>query len=69
MVRREMRETGRGVSQRGWSERSDGHPACRTPRFHRFSLDTGTRPVSNGSSGEAGEVPDDKFNAHLGNPG
>ena len=36
---------------------------------HRFSLDSGMRPVSNGCTGEPGEVPDDELNAHLGNAG
>ena len=45
------------------------HPARRPPRSRHFSLDTGTRRVSNARSGEAGDVPDDEVNAHLGNPG
>ena len=69
MVRREVRETGRGTSRRGPSVCSDGHPACRPRRSRRFSLDTGMRLVSNASSGEPGEVPGDEVNAHLGNPG
>jgi hypothetical protein len=69
MVRREVRATGRGTSRRGPSGRSDGHPACRPPRSRRFSLDTEMRRVSNASSGEPGEVPDNEVNAHLGNPG
>ena len=69
MVRREVRETGRGTSRRGPSGRPDGHPACRPLRSRRFSLDTGMRPVSNACSGEPGEVPDNEVNAHLGNPG
>jgi hypothetical protein len=57
MVRREVRETGRGTSRRGPSGRSDGHPACRPLRSRRFSLDTGMRLASNASSGEPGEPP------------
>jgi hypothetical protein len=34
-----------------------------------FSFDTGMRRVSNGSSGDPGEVSDNEVNAHLGNPG
>jgi hypothetical protein len=69
MVRREVRATGRGTSRRGPSGRSDGHPACRPPQSHRFSLDKRMRSVSNACSAEAGEVPDNQVNAHLGNPG
>ena len=36
MVRREVRETGRGTGRGGPSRRSIGHPACRTPRSRRF---------------------------------
>ena len=34
-----------------------------------WTLDKRTRPVSNRRSGEAGEVPDNPFNVHPGNPG
>ena len=69
MVRREVRATGRGTSRSGPSGRSDGHPACRPPQSHRFSLDKRMRSASNACSAEAGEVPDNQVNAHLGNPG
>ena len=69
MVRRDVRETGRGTSRRRRSERPVGHPACRPRRFRHFSLDTGMRRVSNACSGEPGEVPDEEVNAQLGNPG
>ena len=69
MVCREVRVTSRGRSRRGPSGRPDGHPACPPHRSRRFSLDTGMRRVSNASSGDPGEVPDEEINAHLGNPG
>ena len=69
MVRREVRETGRGTSRRGPSGRPDGHPARRPLRSRRVFLDTGMRPLSNACSGEPGEYPDSEVNAHLGNPG
>ena len=67
MVRREVGETGRGTSRTGPPGRSVEHPACRPLRSRRFFLNTSIRPVSNASSGESGEVPEDVVDAHLGN--
>ena len=41
MVRREVRETGRGTSRTGPSGRPVGHPACRPPRISPFFLGHG----------------------------
>jgi hypothetical protein len=69
MVCREVRKTGRGPRRTGPAGRLIRLQACRPPQIRRFSLDTGTRPVSNACPGESGEVTDVEVNAHLGNPG
>jgi len=43
-----------------------GCSSRKAPEPIRFFLDTGMRPVSNACSGELGEVPHNKVNAHLG---
>jgi hypothetical protein len=53
MVCGEVRETDRGKSRRGPSERTNGHPARRSLGIAPFPLDTGIRPVSNTSQSEA----------------
>jgi hypothetical protein len=69
MVCREARETGRRTSHRGPSRNPDGPLACRPGQSRLLLLDQGMRLVSNACSGEPDEVPDNKVNAHLGNPG
>ena len=69
MVCREASETGRRTSHGGPSRHPDGPPACRPRQSRRLLLDPGMRLVSNACSGEPDEVPDNKVNAHLGNPG
>ncbi len=69
MVCREARETGRRTSHREPTTHPDGPPACRPRQSRRLLLDPGMRLVSNACSEDPDEVPDNKVNAHLGNPG
>ena len=69
MVRREVRETGRGTSRTGPSGRLFRHPAFRPPESRRYCLDTGMRPVSNACSGGTVEGLENEVNAHLRNIG